>query len=52
MSKCWSERPEDRPSFQSLEKALKALIPGQDLALMNTAVTNERLAYQGNVAHQ
>ena len=52
MSKCWSDRPEERPTFQSLEKAFKHLIPGDDLTLMNTAVTNERMAYQGNDVNQ
>ena len=51
MSKCWSDRPEDRPTFLSLERAFKYLIPGHDLTLMNTAVTNERLTYQGNAVY-
>ena len=52
MSKCWSDRPEDRPTFLALERAFKFLIPDNDLSLMNTAVTNERMTYQGSRAHQ
>ena len=51
MSKCWSDRPEDRPTFLALERAFKFLIPDNDLTLMNTAVTNERMTYQGSDAH-
>ena len=51
MSKCWSDRPEDRPTFLALERAFKFLIPDNDLTLMNTAVTNERMTYQGSEAH-
>ena len=51
MSKCWSDRPEDRPTFLALERAFKFLIPDNDLTLMNTAVTNERMTYQGSKAH-
>ena len=48
MSMCWSDRPEDRPTFLALERAFKFLIPDNDLTLMNTAVTNERMTYQGS----
>ena len=34
MSKCWSAKPEERPTFESIEKAFKSLVPGQDLALV------------------
>ena len=45
MMKCWSEVPEERPSFKSLEDQFRNLISVQDQQLAERAVEQERSVY-------